>query len=216
MCCFSKLILALFGVVALADEAAVAKSPSQLRGGRADRALQDATAASNHSDPRDKAVSDQVDDLEVLENQTFWAMTANLTACEQTFFEFTDEAECLTESGVDAKHECGGTCHKLACSMESACPAGSEIVLIQRGDSSRELEVDKINASEVQELIQELSSVQTACPCSSKRRLQRRGFRGFRRGFGRRGFGFGRRGFRFRRVGFNPLLCVKFGWCRFR
>eukprot|EP00441_Pelagodinium_beii_P038263 CAMPEP_0197646728 /NCGR_PEP_ID=MMETSP1338-20131121/23817_1 /TAXON_ID=43686 ORGANISM="Pelagodinium beii, Strain RCC1491" /NCGR_SAMPLE_ID=MMETSP1338 /ASSEMBLY_ACC=CAM_ASM_000754 /LENGTH=150 /DNA_ID=CAMNT_0043220387 /DNA_START=29 /DNA_END=477 /DNA_ORIENTATION=- len=69
------------------------------------------------------------DELEALENETYWAMSANLSPCEVAFFEFTDSAECRTEKGVDEEHECSGTCHELACSMEAACPAGSEITL---------------------------------------------------------------------------------------
>merc|ERR1712232_642774 len=112
----------------------------------------DDTASSDDDDIEDTA-GDADDELDALENQTYWAMTAPLSSCEEAFFEFTDNAECLTEKGVDSEHECSGICHELACSMEAACTAGSEITLIQRGDNSRELDVEKINTTEVQELV---------------------------------------------------------------
>mmetsp|Transcript_83020 Transcript_83020/g.146664 ORF Transcript_83020/g.146664 Transcript_83020/m.146664 type:complete len:206 (-) Transcript_83020:164-781(-) len=205
MCCISKLFLALtpfLGFIASADEA-VGTNSYQLRG--AGRSLEDATSISDDDDLEDAG---EEDELEALENETYWAMTANLSPCEVAFFEFTLSAECRTDKGVDAEHECSGTCHELVCSMEAACPAGSEITLIQRGSSSRELDVEKISATEVQELVQELLSAQATCPCSS-RRLKPALRRIRKRAQARRGFRGG-----FQRVG-RPG-CSKFGWCRFR
>jgi len=166
------------------------------------------TEGSDETTKESNSTTTEDDKLEALENETYWAMTANLSPCEVAFFEFADSAECRTEKGVDAEHECSGTCHELACSMEAACPAGSEITLIQRGSSSRELDVEKISATEVQELVQELLSAQATCPCSSRR--LKPGLRRIRkRAQARRGFRGG-----FQRVG-RPG-CSKFGWCRFR
>eukprot|EP00441_Pelagodinium_beii_P038262 CAMPEP_0197646722 /NCGR_PEP_ID=MMETSP1338-20131121/23813_1 /TAXON_ID=43686 ORGANISM="Pelagodinium beii, Strain RCC1491" /NCGR_SAMPLE_ID=MMETSP1338 /ASSEMBLY_ACC=CAM_ASM_000754 /LENGTH=146 /DNA_ID=CAMNT_0043220379 /DNA_START=72 /DNA_END=508 /DNA_ORIENTATION=- len=87
------------------------------------------TEGSDETTKESNSTTTEDDKLEALENETYWAMTANLSPCEVAFFEFADSAECRTEKGVDAEHECSGTCHELVCSMEAACPAGSEITL---------------------------------------------------------------------------------------